>query len=191
MKPLHTASGESLHWTLDVSLLGSPVVLRQTAGVFLVTFMLLSLLVSAIFALEGDWGGILPSLAVLAAVHLGLVVGALAVMVLYFGNRIAMSFTLDARGVLSEVQEPRARKAAQLATLLGLATGNFSVAGAGLLARSGARSFVPWKQVERVRCDDARQTLYLANGWRTVAAVFCTQQTYPEARAWVERMCRA
>lgn len=191
MEPLHTPSEESLHWTLDVSLLGSPVVLRQTAGVFLVTFVLLSLLVSTIFALEGDWSGILPSLAVLAAVHLGLVVGSLAVMVLYFGNRIAMAFTLDTRGVLSEVQEAKARKAAQLATLLGLATGNFSVAGAGMLARSGARSFVPWRQVERVRFDDARQTIYLANGWRTLAALFCTEQAYPEARAWVERMCRA
>ena len=191
MEPLHPTTDESLYWTQDVSLLGSPIVLRQTAGVFLVTFVLVSLLVSAIFALEGDWGGILPTLAVLAAVHLGLLLGALAVMVLYFGNRIAMAFTLDARGVLSEVQESKAHKAAQLATLLGLATGNFSVAGAGMLARSGARSFVPWKQAERVRFDDARQTIYLANGWRTLAALFCTVQTYPEARAWVERMCKA
>lgn len=181
---------DRLCWALDVSLLGSPVVLRQTAGVFLVTFVLLSLFVSTLFALEGNWAGLWPSLGVLAAVHLGLVAGALGVMVLYFGNRIAMAFTLDARGVLSEVQEPRARKAAQLATLLGLATGNVSAAGAGLLACSGARSFVPWKQVERVRFDDARRTIYLTRGWRTLAALFCTEQSYPEARAWVERVCK-
>lgn len=190
MKSLCPSSGESLHWILDVSLLGSPIVLRQTATVFLVTFVLISILVSAIFALEGDSRGILPTLAVLAAVHLGLLLGALAVMVLYFGNRIAMAFTLDVRGVLAEVQESNAHKAAQLATLLGLATGNFSVAGAGMLARSGARSFVPWKHVQRVHFDDARQTIYLANGWRTLAALFCTAEAYPEARAWVERMCR-
>ena len=121
---------EPLSWTIDVSLLGSPVVLRQTGGVLLLTFVLVSLLVGSIFVLEGDWAGIIPTLGVLALVHLGLALGALAVMVLYFGNRIGMAFTVDKRGVLSQVQESKAHKAAQLATLLGLATGNFSAAGA-------------------------------------------------------------
>ena len=82
-----------------------------------------------------------------------------------------------------------AKKAAQLATLLGLATGNFSAAGAGMLARSGASSFVPWKDVQRVRYDDARHTIYLKNGWRARAALFCTVQSYPLAQGWVQRMC--
>ncbi len=189
MKATPPPATERLHWTTDVSLLGSPVVVRQTTGVFVVTFGLLSLFVCALFALEGDWGGLLASLAVLAAVHLGLIVAALLVMVLYFGNRIAMGFTLDARGVLSEVLEARARRAAQLATLLGLATGNFSVAGAGLLARSGARSFVPWKQIARVRFDEKRHSIHLCNRWRTVAVLFCTPASYSEAKAWVARMC--
>ena len=180
---------EPLSWTIDVSLLGSPVVLRQTGGVLLLTFVLVSLLVGSIFGLEGDWAGIIPTLGVLALVHLGLALGALAVMVLYFGNRIGMAFTVDKRGVLSQVQESKAHKAAQLATLLGLATGNYSAAGAGMLARSGATSFVPWKAVQRVRYDDARHTIYLENGWRTRAALFCTAQSYPLARAWVQRMC--
>ena len=92
--------------------------------------------------------------------------------------------------MLSEVQESKAHKAAQLAALLVLATGNFGMAG-DMLARSSACSFVPWKHVQRVRFDDARQTIYLANGWRILGARFCTAQAYPEARAWVERMCRA
>ena len=60
-------------WTVDVSLLGSPVVLRQTAGVFLVTFAVVSLFACGLFAVEGDWAGILPTLGVLALVHVGLV----------------------------------------------------------------------------------------------------------------------
>jgi len=184
-KPL----SEPLSWTVDVSLLGSPVVLRQTGGVLLVTFLLVSLLFSSIFALQGDWAGIVPTLGVLALVHLGLALGALAVMVLYFGNRIGMGFTVDARGVLSQVHESRAHKAAQLATVLGLATGNFSAAGAGMLARSGASSFVPWTAVRRVRCDEARHTIHLEGGWRTRAALFCTPQSYPLARAWALQMC--
>lgn len=182
---------EPLSWTIDVSLLGSPVVLRQTGGVLLLTFVIVSILVSGVFVLEGDWAGIIPTLRVLALVHLGLALGALAVMLLYFGNRIGMAFTVDKRGVLSQVQESKAHKAAQLATLLGLATGNFSAAGAGMLARSGASSFVPWKAVQRVRYDDARHTIYLDNGWRTRAALFCTVQSYPLAQVWTQRMCRS
>jgi hypothetical protein len=189
--PSSPAPPESLHWTVEVPLLTTPIVLRQTFAVFLITWLLVSMMVSAVFVLEGDWDGIAPTLGVLAIVHLCLMLGALAVMVLYFGNRIAMAFTLDGRGVLSEVQEPKAHKAAQLAVLLGLATGNFAAAGAGVLARSGACSFVPWKRVQRVRFDEARQTIFLTNGWRTLAAVFCSASTYPEARACVERMCKA
>ena len=182
---------EPLSWAIDVSLLGSPVVLRQTGGVLLITFSLLSLFVSGLFVLEGNWAGILPTLRVLALVHLGLALGALTIMVLYFGNRIGMAFTLDKRGVLSQVHDCRAHKASQLATLLGLATGNFSAAGAGMLARSGASSFVPWKAVRRVRCDDTRHTIYLESGWRTRAAIFCTAQSYPLAQVWAQRMCPA
>ncbi|HNI75742.1 MAG TPA: hypothetical protein PK363_04195 [Giesbergeria sp.] len=180
---------EPMTWTVDVSLLGSPVVLRQTAGVFLVTFAVVSLFACGIFAVEGDWAGILPTLGVLALVHVGLVLGALAVMVLYFGNRIAMEFTVDERGVFSQVRDRKAHKASQLAVVLGLATGRFTVAGAGLLARSGASSFVPWKAVQRVRCDEARHTIHLDGGWRTRAALFCTPQNYHLARTWALRMC--
>lgn len=180
---------EPLTWTVDVSLLGSPVVLRQTAGVLLVTYAVMSLFASALFAFEGDWAGILPTLGVLALVHLGLALGALAVMVLYFGNRIAMEFTVDERGVFSQVRDRKAHKASQLAVVLGLATGRFTVAGAGMLARSGASSFVPWKAVQRVRCDAARHTIHLEGGWRTRAALFCTPQSYPLACDWARRMC--
>jgi len=179
---------EPLSWTIDVSLLGSPVVLRQTGGVLLITYFIVSLLVSGIFVLEGDWAGIVPTLGVLALVHLGLALGALAVMVLYFGNRIGMCFSVDARGVHSQVLESKAHKAAQLVTVLGLATGNFSAAGAGMLARSGASSFVPWRAVQRVRYDDARCTIHFEGGWHTRAALFCTSQSYPLARIWVLRM---
>jgi hypothetical protein len=122
--------------------------------------------------------GILP-LGVLALVHVGLVLGALAVMVLYFGNRIAMEFTVDERGVFSQVRDRKAHRASQLAVVLGLATGRFTVAGAGMLARSSASSFVPWKAVQRVRCDETRHTIHLEGGWRTRAALFCTPQNYP------------
>ena len=44
-------------------------------------------------------------------------------------------------------------------------------------------------EADALRYDDARHTIYLENGWRTRAALFCTAQSYPLARAWVQRMC--
>ena len=187
--PVPDASPEPLSWTLEVSLLGSPVVLRQTGGVILVTFGIVSLLAGGITALDGDWATLLPTLGVIALVHLGLAVGALAVMLLYFGNRIPMAFTVDERGVRSRVLASRAHKAAQLATLLGLATGNFGAAGAGVLARNGADSFIRWKDVQRVHCDDAHRTLHLVRYGITRAALFCTPESYPLACAWAARRC--
>ena len=178
-------TAQTLAWETSVPLLTTPIVLRQTTGVFALTFLLISGFLCVLFALEGKWSGILPSVSVVALIHLGLIAGVLLVMAVYFGNRIAMGFRLDRRGVCSEVREARAHRAAKLAVILGLASGNFSAAGAGMLARSGATSFVPWARVERVRFDDGRCTVYLCNGWRTLAALFCSEENYPAVKAFV------
>jgi len=178
-----------MDWHLQVPLLNSPVILRQTAGVFIVSFLLLSLLISAIFIVEDNWSGLLQTLGILGLVHLGLAIGALLVMILFFGNRIAMHFRLDGRGALSEVVEARANRAARLAALMGLASGNFAAAGAGVLAQTGARSFVAWKRVRRLAFDERRHTIYLMDSWHVLGALFCSPENYPEARTWVQNHC--
>ena len=170
-------------------LLNSPVVVRQTAGVLTATFALMSLLLTIIFAIEGDWAGIPPTLAVIGLVHLALGVGAILVMAIFFGNRMAMRFRLDKHGATSEIIEKKAEKASRLAVLFGLATGNFTVAGAGMLARSGARSFVSWHRVLSFRFDERRHTIYLMGRWRVKAALFCTPEIYPDAKGAVEKLC--
>jgi len=112
-----------MDWRLHVPLLNSPVILRQTAGVLIISFLLQSLLISTIFIVEGSWAGVLKTLVIIGLVHLGLAAGALLVMILFFGNRVEMHFRLDRRGALSEVVEARANRAAQLAVLMGLVTG--------------------------------------------------------------------
>jgi len=181
---MRAISDKTLSWDVRVSLLTTPIILRQTLGVFGVTFILISLFLGALFAWEGQWQGVLPSLAVVALIHLGLVGLALLVMALYFGNRIAMRFEVDRRGVASEVRDVRSQRATRLAMILGLATGNFSAAGAGMLATTGARSFVPWSRVDTLRFDDRRRTVYLCRGWRTLAAVFCDEANYPAVKAF-------
>ncbi len=179
----------SLSWTISVPLLNSPVVLRQTAGVLAITFVLVSLLVSTIFAVDGDWSGIPVVICVIGLIHLGFVVVALLVMALFYRNRMNMRFHLDKRGVNSEVIDRRAANASKWAIILGLFTGNFSAAGAGMLARSGSRSFVSWRNVNRLRFDERRHTIYLMGRWHTKAALFCSPEIYPQAKKMVEELC--
>lgn len=182
---MRAACEKALSWDIRVPLLTTPIVLRQTLGVFGVTFILVSSFVCALFAWEGNWLGLWSSLAVVALVHLGLVCLSLLIMALYFGNQIAMRFALDQRGTVSEVHDVLSRRAAKLAVILGLATGNFSAAGAGVLATTGARSFVPWSRVDTLRFNDRRRTVYLRRGWRTLAAIFCDEANYPAVKVFV------
>ena len=181
---------EGLSWAIKVSLLGTPIVRRQLSGVLGLSFLFVALLLTLIFALDGTWEGLLLTLGVVVLVYLMLSVLALLVILVFFGNRIGMQFSLDSSGARSLITESRAEKAAQLALLLGLLTGNFAVAGAGALARSGAHSFVAWKRVERVEFDDMRRTLYLRDSWHTLAALFCNEENYAEAKAWALSRCR-
>ena len=183
-------SAEGLSWTVKVSLLGAPIVRRQLLGVLGLSFLFVVLLLTLIFALDGAWEGLLLTLGVVALVYLMLCVLALLVILVLFGNRIGMQFSLDSSGATSLITESRAENAARLAFLFGLLTGNFAVAGAGALARSGARSFVGWKMVVRVEFDDIRRTIYLRDSWHTLAALFCNEENYAEAKAWALSRCR-
>lgn len=186
---MHTDHTPSLSWTIPVPLLNSPVVVRQTAGVLVVTFFLVSLLVSVIFALDGDWAAIPHVIGIIGLITLGLGVLALLAMLLLYGNRMHMQFHLDKRGAHSIIIDQRAAKTSRLAVLLGLATGNFTAAGAGMLTHSRSRDSVSWKSIRRFRFDERRQTIYLMGRFHTKAALFCPPEIYPQARSLVEQLC--
>jgi len=181
---------EGVSWAIRVSLLGTPIVRRQLFGVLGLSFLFVVLLLALIFLLDGSWEGLLATLGIVVLVYVGLAVLALLVVLFFFGNRIGMEFTLNSSGASSLITESRAEKAARLAFLLGLLTGNFAVAGAGALARSGAHSFVAWRRVAHAEYDDFRQTIYLRDSWHTLAALFCNEENYADAKAWVLSRCK-
>ena len=106
---------EGLSWAIKVSLLGTPIVRRQLSGVLGLSFLFVALLLTLIFALDGTWEGLLLTLGVVVLVYLMLSVLALLVILVFFGNRIGMQFSLDSSGARSLITESRAEKAAQLA----------------------------------------------------------------------------
>ena len=177
-----------MHWKVNVPLVNNPIVLRQTSAACLISGLVVFIILSSIFAFENNWSAIIDAAWIAAAISLGFSLMAVIVMLVIYGNRMAMEFTLDQRGVLSKVTAKRAKLIARLAFILGLLSGRFTVAGAGLLAQTGATQFVRWKQIVHTRYDDKRYIIYLANNWRTVAALFCLESNYLAVKQQVERM---
>jgi len=184
-------SAPPVSWNIAVPLLGTPIVLRQLAATLGLSFVFVATLLALIFIFEGNWEGLLATLTVVGQIYLGLTVLMLLTVVLFFGNRIGMRFTLDARGATSAITESRAEKAARLALLLGLLSGNLAVAGAGALARQGGHNFVAWHRIQQAEFDDRHRTIYLRDSWHTLAALFCPPEVYAEAKAWVTSQCPA
>lgn len=184
-KPKPTKSTTALAWDIPVPLLGTPIVVRQTLGVFVITFIFMALLFGFMLGFTGDLTSVPQVIGVLALVHLGLMLLALLVMLLYFGNHMGMHFRLDAKGVTSVVTSRQAKAGATAATVLSLATGNLAAAGSGLLASRRLTNQVPWADVQRVKFDDKRCTIHLLDSWHTLAAIFCPPEQYPRAKAFV------
>lgn len=168
----------TLNWEQRVSLLGQPILLRSYAIALGATALVVGGLMAFILAVSGESEGVLPLLGMLGLVLLGLAVLFLLVILLVFGNRMTQRFTLDARGVASEVVDRRARGAARLLILLGLLTGKAGAVGTGLIAAGDRTRALLWSEVGRVRYDPRRHVVALGNSWRTVVILFCTPQNY-------------
>lgn len=175
-----------IDWKVAVPLLNNPIVLRQTCAVCLISGLVVFIILSSIFMFEGNWSAIIDAALIATAISLGFILMAILVMLVIYGNSMTMEFTLDQRGVLSKVTAKRAKLIARLAFVLGLFSGRFTVAGAGLLAQVGATQLVRWKHVVHIRYDDRRYIIYLTNEWRTVAALFCLESNYLAVKARIE-----
>lgn len=168
----------TLTWERRVSLLGQPILLRAYAIALLCTALVMGGLMAFILAASGEAAGIPALLGLLGAVLLGLALVFLLVALLVFGNRMTQRFTLDARGVRSEVVDRRATGAARLLVVLGLLTGRPGAVGGGLIAAGDRGRGLDWSEVGRVRYDPRRHVVALGNSWRTVVILFCAPENY-------------
>lgn len=175
----------TLTWEQRVSLLGQPILLRSYAIALAATAIVAGGLMAFILAASGEAESIPPLLGMMGLVLLGLALLFLLVALVFFGNRMTQRFTLDRRGVSSEVVDRRARGAARLLILLGLLTGKMGAAGTGLIAANDRTRALLWSEVGRVRYDPRRHVVALGNSWRTVVILFCTAENYGAVAAAV------
>jgi hypothetical protein len=193
-KPTPPAAAETpapLAWEADLRLLTSPPMLRQFGTVVGLSGLIMALLLAFLMAVQGDWDqiGMMVLISAGAALFLGLLMALVAL--LFFGNRIRLRHTLDAKGALTETVDRRARAGNRLAILAGLLGGSATATGAGMIGLSRESERVSWRGIAEARYHPASRTIALRNQWRTVALLACTADNFDEVAAYVAQRVAA
>jgi hypothetical protein len=177
-----------LQWEAEMGLVTNPMVMKQMAFLLGVTWLIMSGLISFIFALDGQWQSIPKVLLglLLAVGALGLAV--VLIMLVFFANRVRYRFTVNDKGVFVETVSRRARTANRLAVSMGALQGHLGTTGAGLIAVSREAEFYPWPEIARASYHPGWRGISLSSGWRTLALLTCTPDNYAQVAAYVRQM---
>jgi len=172
-------------WSIEVPLLGHPTMLATLIKIPVIACGVMGGLLTFLSLALGNRDMIAPLLA-LTAVSGGVIcVQLLFVVIVFFRNRISMSYALDSCGARSRMIDRRAHLGANAAVVAGVPQGEPGVASAGILAQTSADQKVAWRAVRCVDCSPRWRTVKLANAWRTVMVLYCSPENYETAAACV------
>ncbi|HSL93014.1 MAG TPA: hypothetical protein VK905_00240 [Bacillota bacterium] len=168
---------KSLSWEIQVSIFRNPLIVKQLLVAVGIPFSL----VAAVMILTANadrWMYAFYALSLIGALFL---LTALFIYVLY-GGKYAVGFVMDIKGIRCYTQTHQAKRnrvVNRLTVVLGLLTGKFSAAGAGMLAQARQEVVMTWRAVQKVKRYPASQTILLSAGYLDNVAVFCTPDNYP------------
>ena len=181
--------GTRLQWEIYVPIFKNTYILKGLGMAIGIPF---GVLIAVILIVSGgDLSGMGAGYALLLIVLL-LVFTVLFVLIVY-GGKYAPGFIVDDSGITNYTQAGQKRKnriVNGLAVALGLFSGNFAAAGAGMMANSRQTMRLKWKQVRKVRYDPKRHAILLRGGIAEKMAVFCTSENYAEVEAVVRAHVR-
>lgn len=173
-------------WETRVSILRNPLIVQQLLLAIGIPFGLV-VAVMILTAGADRWAYAFYGLALLAALFL---LTALLLQFLY-GGKYAVGYTLDAKGIRCYTQPreaARGRAVSNLTVIVGLLSGKFSAAGAGMLAQARQDMTVSWRNVQKVRRYAASRTILLRAGYLDSVAVFCTAENYAQVSDLIHEM---
>jgi len=176
---------KEIKWEINIPLLNNKILIKQTVMLFLITFIIVSVLMSTIFLVQGDLEQIPIILLIFLLVCFGLFILFLLIMLLIFGNRMNLRFTVDSKGVLYEMVDKRGKKLTNLSIFLGLLSKKPTTAGTGLIAKSMEEVFIDYKNVTKIEPRDKEKVILLKNEWRTLMAIYCNDENYDEVKEYI------
>ena len=173
-----TESFREITWTKDVSLVTNKIVMSEMLKLFGITGLVMALLMTLIFVGTDEIEAIPPMMLMTTLIVGGLYIVSLIVMVLFYGNKMLMRFTLDNNGIIMEVTSSKAKFGNRSLVALGLISGKIGAVGTGLTSISQEKQYVNFSDIDQVIFDKNSRVISLYNSWRRVGILFCNQDNY-------------
>lgn len=177
-----------IKWEIDIPLLNNKILIRQMIMVFFITYIIISVLMSTIFLVQGEAESIPMLLLMFFLVCLGLFVLSILVMLLIFGNRMTLRFTVNDKGVLYEMVDKRGKKLTNLAIFSGVLSKKATTTSSGLIAKSREAVFINYKNIIKLDPKDKENVILLKNEWRTLLAIYCKEENYNEVKEFLNEI---
>lgn len=175
---------KEIRWEITISLLNNKFLMKQIF-LFLITYIIFTILISTIFLTQGDLKAITMLLLIFFLVCLGLYILSIFIMLVVFGNRMELGFTVNDKGVLYEMVDRRGRKLNNLATLFGALNKKPTSTGAGLIAKSQEAFFISLKDFIKIEENDKEKVILLKNEWRSLLAIYSNDKNYEEVKQYL------
>lgn len=176
---------KELRWEINIPLLNNKILIKQMFLLFLITFIIVSTLMSTIFLAQGDLEQIPLILLIFLLVCFGLFILFILIMLIIFGNRMNLRFTVDSRGVLYEMIDKRGKNITNLSIFMGILSKKPTTAGTGLIAKSMEEVFIDYRNVTKIEPRDNKKVILLKNEWRTLMAIYCNDENYDEVKEYI------
>ena len=97
-------------------------------------------------------------------------------------------FRIEKKGILCRYTDEQIKKNQllnQLTFFAGMAKGNYSAAGAAILASSRQLEFFSWKQLKSIKFKDNQHVILLNGGWGFKMVVFTPEEQYEQIKSFL------
>jgi len=190
--------GDEYRWVHDVNLWRDTMLLSILLKIILFAPLVPALLLMVVETLEGSpVQGLQVSAqayAIIAGIMLGLFIIAYPLYVLLHGGRYSILFEMDDEGV-DHIEMPsrvgRTDLLARVGFMAGLASGNPTVAGSGLLALSRKRMHTPFSRVRKVVVYERKRVIKLIARDLTRNLIYAQTADFDLIRDLVVERCRS
>jgi hypothetical protein len=167
---------QPVSWDISIPLINNPFIFRASIQLCLVTWIVALVLFGFIFAVTGEFDVLLSILSLMTMIIAGLWLFILLVMIIFFGNRMAMRYTIGKGEVTCNVTSKRSKWANRLLIVLGILARKPGAVGTGIIALSQESQSFEWKRVYAVK----RKVILLRNRWRSLIMIFCLPENYDD-----------
>ena len=183
-KPAPAAAPEAekvlLKWDHNIKMLFNPVLW----GSFWACFGIPAILLGIGFSFTGNMkvAVLLPAGLIAFFAVIWFITG----IVIDLGGGFSASFVITSRGIYFS-SGPGAKKAADIATVIGALAGSVSGAGAGLLARAEQDNAISWGKIKKVKVRKGMRYIFVRGGFgNKPIGLYCNQENFEQVLALVQ-----